>query len=115
MNYQEMSDFEISRAAGHLLGVEWSDLGENYNPLCIWVDGDLEVFDPCNSWADAGSIAQENKISVLFDEQGTCHATHEACWVDGVEWQIDGVVDENPCRAICIVFLMMKGGDKNEI
>lgn len=99
MNYQEMSDHEISCEVGRRLSL---------------VDYLMVVNcqrDYCNSWADAGPIAQENKISVLFDEQGMSHATHEACWVDGVEWQIDGVVDENPCRAICIVFLMMKGGE----
>lgn len=38
-------------------------------------------------------------------------ASHDAYWVDGVEWQIDGVDCQNPCRAICIVFLMMNEGE----
>ncbi|QGX91681.1 DUF2591 domain-containing protein [Tatumella sp. TA1] len=117
MNYQEMTDFEINKAVAIALGHKcYYENGSFTNgrmgsSVVVKGNGIVGSVNFCKSWADAGQIAQENKISVLFDEQGMCHAAHEACWVDGVEWQIDGIVDENPCRAICIVFLMMKGGE----
>jgi hypothetical protein len=127
MNYQEMSDEQIDLAVSEIIFGKkfgrrnyysfdrpkfiFTASGHSFTPL----DNENVVFTPrikpTSSWADAGPIAQENKISVLFDGQGMCHATREAYWVDGTEWQIDGIVDENPCRAICIVFLMMKGGE----
>ena len=115
MNYQEMSDLEIVRRVGDLVEVSWADLGENYNPLCIWVDGDLEVFDPITSWADAGLIAHEYKISIHAPRFGEGwmaeHTWSDEDVNDGFEVDYFEHHHENPCRAICIVFLMMKGGE----
>lgn len=106
-NYSKMTDFEINRAVGDVSGVEWARLDSNYHPLSIWKDGELCVFCPCNAWTDAGQIIQSNGITVAFSD-GCWFADASACWVDGVEWQIDGVIHENPLRAAMIVFLMMK-------
>ena len=68
MNYEEMSDFDISRSVGDILNIYWADLGKNYNPLSAWIDGKLHVFDPCNSWSDAGPIIQGRGISLYHDD-----------------------------------------------
>lgn len=62
-----------------------------------------ERFDPCNSWADAGPIAQEMKIAIYPRKDGSWMA-------QGFENCI-AVIDGDPCRAICIVFLMMNEGE----
>ena len=100
MNYQEMSDRSID------LAVFQAIFGKNV----LLRDADLRRkwnrgFSYCNSWADAGQIAEENEIGVVKVLNGWCatndHAEHEGVFF----------VDSNPRRAICIVFLMMKGGE----
>ena len=114
MNYQEMSDIDISRAVGDIFKKDWANLGNYYNPLYFWRKGELEVFDPCNSWADAGPIIQENGIGINRDED-------DKAWCAG-DFYPDvrlGTWDtykcshyhKNPLRAAMIVFLIMKGGD----
>lgn len=63
------------------------------------------VFDPCNSWADAGPIAEKNFIGLVKTQEGWC-STSDDVHDDGIYF-----VDEKPCRAICIVFLMMNEGE----
>lgn len=92
MNYQEMSDEQIEFAVSDALSIPRGDK---------W----------CSDWAETGQIIQDYDISLLNDGNGIWHATHKACWVDGVEWQIDGTMDKNPLRAAMVAFLMMKGGE----
>lgn len=113
-NYSEMSDFEISKAVGNHIRVEWANLDKNYNQLSIWVGGrdGLFVFDPCNNPSDAWPIILENEVALnprcangewkaqvhlgkhdIFDE-------YASCW------------DKNPLRAAMIVYLMMKDSEK---
>lgn len=106
MNYSEMTDFQINKAVGDASGVEWASLDSNYHPLSIWNDGDLCVFCPCNSWADAGPIIASNLIAIK----------PVALYVGGHRWfAIKGegdfglkTADNNPLRAAMIVFLMMQ-------
>lgn len=97
MNYAQMSDFEISVRVGDLKGVRWANLDENYNPLSIWNGDDLCAFDPCNSWADAGPIIQECRITLDADLD---------IWFARDENNVHTSV--NPLRAAMIVFLMMQ-------
>jgi len=93
MNYQEMSDYDISCEVGSRISLA---------DYLLVTNGQK---DYCNSWADAGPIAEDNEIGVVKVLNGWCatndHAKHEGVFF----------VDPNPRRAICIVFLMMKGGE----
>lgn len=65
------------------------------------------VKDYCNNPADAWQIIVENGITLAFQD-GNWWADNLAYWVDGVEWNIGGIIDKNPLRAAMTVFLMMK-------
>lgn len=109
MDYSKMSDFEINKTVGDLLGVEWANLDSNYHPLCIWVDGCLEIFHPCNSWADAGPIIEKFGIGLMPFKKSPAKA-----WPLSVGLLSNASVEhENPLRAAMIVYLMMH--DKGEI
>jgi len=121
MNYQEMSDEEIDLAVSEIVFGKthgkivsyafdepkfvFTESGHSFTPL---ENGEVEFtprIKPTSSWADAGPIAEENEIGVVKVLNGWCatndHAKHEGVFF----------VDPNPRRAICIVFLMMKGGE----
>lgn len=107
MNYAEMSDFEINMAVSKLTGTyryiesnpEFSKhMGRNY----------------CNSWADAGPIIVENKISlsnaiIRWDASSlVCDDKFDAGFKiyrsnSGVDSSSRGAL-----RAAMIVFLMMQ-------
>lgn len=106
MNYSEMTDFEISKAVGSAIGINWENLDSNYHALSIWDDGELCVFDPCNSWADAGPIIQDNAIGIMPFKKGPSEAWSLAAGL----LSNTTVKDNNPLRAAMIVFLMMQEG-----
>ncbi|WP_241626788.1 phage protein NinX family protein [Rosenbergiella epipactidis] len=111
MNYQEMTDFELELlVAKHFLGEgSYSYDAEKSEVYLAGMDGGdflpNAYFRPINSWADAGPIAEENEIGVVKVLNGWC-ATNDHVKHEGVFF-----VDPSPRRAICIVFLMMKGGE----
>lgn len=113
MNYQEMSDFEINcrvhfRNYDKLRFEKGKFYYSNRSGREMVIGKYLYKFDRpdyCNSWADAGPIAEENEIGVVKVLNGWC-ATNDYATHEGVFF-----VDRNPRRAICIVFLMMKGGE----
>ena len=125
MNYQEMSDFEINCAVAGMIGDEvYSSkslrkhkayrIGERNRD--VYESGwSTDVFDPCNSWTDAGPIAEVHKISLHAPRFGEGwmaeHTGSDEDVNDGFEVHYFEHHHENPCRAICIVFLMMKGGE----
>lgn len=122
MNYQEMSDFDINCAVARLIGDEvYSNnkgctkhkayrIGDRYRD--VYSSGwSTDVFDPCNSWADAGPILEESGITIIMDNPSMPLATNNC-----VGWYSDEVkplhhANENPRRAGLVVFLMMKGGE----
>ena len=121
MKYEEMSDQQINHAVGMIVSRDnisaISATGEvcvhdfNASGVCIsW-----KVFDPCNSWADAGPIIQENKISLhalMFGDGWMAEYTgHEYDVNDCFEVDHHEAHDRNPRRAGLIVFLMMKEAD----
>lgn len=118
MNYNEMTDLEINKAVALALGCHIRksayDTDYYFTDDCKAWDkcaphGPVENFDPCNSWTDAGPIIQDNKITVLHDEQlGWCAGV--AYWVDGYEFGFSKCeyAHPNPLRAGMITFLMMQ-------
>lgn len=125
MNYQEMSDFEINCEVARRLGMSYAfwfskseeDFCEEIKPNQrgpIWQTGEFlvcgyrpsngNVFNPCNSWAYAGPIIQENRITI----SSLLHATE---WDAMCMTSDEDVRDKNPLRAAMILFLMMKGGE----
>lgn len=114
-DYSKMSDFEINRAVGEIaLKGRWScKPGTGGNDTESWYYGSVDTFvtpyaelpDYCNSWADVGPIAEKNFIGLVKTQEGWC-STSDDVHDDGIYF-----VDEKPCRAICIVFLMMNEGE----
>ena len=95
MNYAEMSDFEINKAVAATCLGEWYDNG---TCLVKCDDDDRSIFNPCNSWTDAGPIILENRIG-LTPSVDIWHAySDEEDFICSIA---------NPLRAAMIVFLMM--------
>lgn len=99
MNYSEMTDFEINKAVAGRLLAEWY-----HNSICLvrCDDDNRSIFNPCNSWADAGPIIQEESISLIKYDTNQWRARSRKC--------LAGFIDINPLRAAMIVLLMMREG-----
>ncbi|KMV68210.1 hypothetical protein AI29_10015, partial [bacteria symbiont BFo2 of Frankliniella occidentalis] len=112
MNYQEMSDSQINLEVAKALGLDVSMMLSLLNARECPIGGRAEQwvknnktggsFDPCNSWADAGPIIQENRISLFASDD-------EGKWMAQFINYKTVHMDKNPLRAAMIVFLMMKG------
>ncbi|EPK7525622.1 phage protein NinX family protein [Klebsiella variicola] len=106
-DYSKMSDFEINKAVGDAIGLEWSELDQNYNGLCYWEVGCLFVFNPIKDPADAWPIIAENRIGIIpAPENGWWKAAHRKVGSDSDPYHMNK--DSNPLRAAMIVFLMMQ-------
>lgn len=110
MKYSEMSDAEINNLVAWKSGLyERDDSCEGY---AVGLGGDdYRLFNPCNSWADAGPIIDENQICLSFDrwrEDPIWSAGYDGH--DDYEWSGEWMEfsDKNPLRAAMIVFLMMQ-------
>lgn len=97
MNYSKMTDFEINKAVAGRLLAKWHDYG-----ICVvrCDDDNRSIFNPCNSWADAGPIIEKENISL------TCHQSRD-------EWAAifnrhAMSAHSNPLRAAMECFLMKK-------
>lgn len=109
-DYASMSDREIGRLVAAATGMNG---GASYNGTTLVVrNGVWDIFDPCNNPADAWPIIVENGITLAFQD-GNWWADSLAYWVDGVEWNIGGIIDKNPLRAAMVVFLMMKESEND--
>lgn len=107
MNYSDLSDFEINKRV--------AALGDN--KILPEVDGDThvfivpcdspEIFDPCNNPNDAWPIILEHGISLSY-------VSDKGKWIvdiwKGVGKGYEEVINDNPLRAACIVFLKMNEG-----
>lgn len=107
-NYAEMSDLEINKAVAEILypGKEFTaaySFGFPLGPQVQWIQGYGEFLrkDYCNSWADAGPVILENRISIVEQAEDWCAEGRG----------IYPVPDINPLRAAMIVFLMMHDHD----
>lgn len=124
-DYASMSDFEINSAVHNALRDKPYELTFHGGGKITWKDKDsgrvIEtgvvgytkngLHDYCNNPADAWPIIAENGITLAFQD-GNWWADNLAYWVDGVEWNIGGIIDKNPLRAAMVVFLMMKESEK---
>jgi len=114
MNYSEMSDFEINKAAalaaGYQLRSDFQSLLDEFAPGCVNViiDGSQSTFDPCNSWADAGPIIDENNITIVNDNPGRRYAVNSVSGYNDGASNCKMAADESGLRAAMIVFLMMQ-------
>lgn len=97
-NYNEMSDFEINKAAEKLTGMYCEDASGVYVQSC----------DYCNNPSDAWPVIVESKISLSIWQNGHTWSAYRMTTND--DWMIPEheAKDENPLRAAMIVFLMMQ-------
>lgn len=121
MDYSKMSGYEINNRVHNIvvcggmydLSVEgyrvtWKNRETGEETATLRKQYDKQFKDYIGSWADAGPIIQNSGISILKFGADEWMADPAAHWVDGAEWQVDGVIDRNPIRAAMIVFLMMQ-------
>lgn len=116
MDYSKLSDTEINAAvadelnklhqemlfmfnhAGYVYRLGYGNIESPYS------DGEPEevIFDPVNSWSDAGKIIADNEINILWNwnEEGL----HGATALPLYEYE-----HENALRAAMTVFLMIQG------
>lgn len=105
MNYQEMSDEEINKLVARSIGPSYAALDDCVVHIVnnVWTE-----FDPCNLWGDVGTIAEENFIS--FDQH--YNGSYAKVWGYSNRGLHEvSVLRSDLKKGICIVFLMMKGGD----
>jgi len=108
-SFSEMTDFEINievaKATGHKPLDEangWKGLQDSpFSAVICKGPRRIGGFDPCNSWADAGPIIENENISL------TCHQSRD-------EWAAifnrhAMAAHSNPLRAAMECYLMKKG------
>lgn len=112
-DYSKMSDTEIAQKVFFWLSNYFCQNGGlahiNSDGFFFFDNRNIKrKFDPCNNPADAWPIIEQNKITIMFeDDQWTAfggmsiHHSREADW-DFCEY------DKKPLRAAMIVFLMMQ-------
>lgn len=111
INYDEMSDFDINIRVGNILHERCEKGSDNQacipdilgnHGLCVgW-----RVFDPCNSWVDAGIVIHSNDISLISRRaNGEWKAELFLCRKDSFDTYAT-CFHKNPLRAAMIVFLM---------
>lgn len=131
MKHEEMSDFEINCAVSRSLGVShvfWYSKSEkdfceeippnkrgpiwktNEQSVLWYTPSNGNVFNPCNSWADAGPIIQEFGIELSFGSN-THPSLNGLCMASIGQ---NSSTNANPLRAAMIVFLMMNEVSCNE-
>lgn len=115
MNYSEMTGFEINKAVAEVIypGKEFTaaySFGFPLGPQVQWIQGYGEFLrkDYCNSWADAGPIIAENKISLDFDADGYEPTRYAWCKASSPCGHVYYGGESQPLRAAMIVFLMMQ-------
>lgn len=111
MNYEDMSDFEITKKIiTTYFIVDFEDLLLNpatkNQTFVEWGDGaNWHKIDLCNSWADMGPITSDNKICIDYDFDGSGRGS---CTTDTsffIDFEKGGEL-----RAAAIAFLMSQEG-----
>jgi hypothetical protein len=119
--YSKLSDFEVNKRVA-LIYFKELIIGAN-NIQCerihptrssVRVSGNhmhTYNFDPCNSWKDIGPILIREGFDLINKLDGT------TCIQDPLfEGDFDLIpeaIDENPCKAIAICYLMKKDAESN--
>jgi len=116
-DYSKMSDVEVAIRIARLFPERFL-FNEDDEPYELIPDAaaaytgsdfDEVIFDPCNSWADAGPIAEQNAICLNVKSPGETYGWIANSWLNrrgDIRFR-----DKKPLRAICIVFLMMNEGE----
>lgn len=120
MNYSELNDYQINNLVHNVIvcgGKYTLVFGEDYD--IRWIDNSdglafktskqsygTELKNYCNSWADAGSIIQENYLSVECDDM--FDVPMPSSYWKAHNPKGNHYTDTNPLRAAMIVFLMMQ-------
>lgn len=123
-NYAEMTDFEINWRVFETLFGGSPDFKEGKEGAMVLISEEYDVqmgehviieavrgeFNPCNSWADAGSIIEANRIAMIPETDGTWFALGHPQIKNN--WRVESTGafhnDTTPLRAAMIVFLMMQ-------
>ena len=121
MNYEEMSDFEINKAVAIALGHKcYYENGSFTNGLMgssvvVKGNGTIGSVNFVSSWADAGTIIKDNRISIFADGEEPCflgsHGGHQWWNASSDDRKHQCNYQSNPLRAAMVVFLMMKESD----
>ena len=125
MDYSNLSNGQINYlVANKNLGLEYDkNVLEEYSDWDGYVKiefpfGGITYFDPCKISSDAQPIIVENRIAVINDTDGNCHAYILDSWPPTPDGEcVEAFVykckytDPNPLRAAMIVYLMMKEGE----
>ena len=99
MNYETATDFEINQSVAWALGCHTLPVIDGDIDVFIVPLDEPQIFDPCNSWADAGPIIVENRISII------AHRGSFSAYNFG---QTILYKSDKPLRCAMIVFLKMK-------
>ena len=127
-NYEQMSDFEINKLVATMhLPCDYIFDGEKQEIVLTGVQTFLgahgipeereiafSVFNPCNSWADAGPIIEKYGISLEHDYDEWCAKAGNAGIGENGDHLHYGW-SKNPLRAAMICFIKMKDAEKNNV
>lgn len=111
-DYDDMSDFELNKAAAIALGYDTKTHGKKVLrglPSGEW----FTEYNPCGDRSDALQLMTRNGISLLhspespFDDYWVA-TTNPRAILDGGAFSVWGE-SKNMCRAITIAFLKLKG------
>lgn len=115
-NYEEMSNFELSKRAAEILygAIDVRELiASNLRSSAVWacpIEG-LKSFD-INNPIDMWPIITENHISIELDEGCWAEAYVLKSYSSGDESDRISYLDENPFRAAIMCFLEMKDNEQ---
>jgi hypothetical protein len=135
MNYEQMSDFEINKAVGKLVGLRVGNISNKEDcfvghttPLVIQgatCGCVTNWFNPCNNPSDAWPIILDNSISVINISGTTQWFAANGVSFENICLRADGGDDgiccmdsklesysTNPLRAAMIVFLMISNSSE---
>ncbi len=104
--FEDMSNFEINRLVVEALFEEFESYEYQLQVCYLNKERERILFNPCENWSDAGSIIEDNGISLVYmpesGEQGAYYETH---MLDEYSEEVYTTCDENPLKAAMITFL----------
>lgn len=116
--WNDWSDPEVNRKVAEVLGKKVVQLSMIFEGK-VWViegwDGGIyKIPDYCNSWNDTGVLMVDNAIGTVTENGKLIGATTSSQqYYEPFGDVVYSHDNENPCRAVAIVFLMMNGGEEN--
>lgn len=116
--WNDWSDYEINKKVGVLRRLK---VASSYECIvtgaCYLLTdtyGMIIPYNPCNSWNDAGVLMVDNAIRTVAENGKLIGATTSSQqYYEPYGDVVYSHDNENPCRAVAIVFLMMNGVEEN--